>query len=226
MVSDDERDALAAENERLHASPGDGHSSALARASAARHGYVRRSDVETIEEIEARAKACLDNGESVAAAHLRGYAAGIREGLRREQILASVAVPSPKLTAAIEAWRLVPDEVRQAVLMETRSGNVRPYMVAAKLLDACAEVDRQDMLEETPANIPVVSGLSRDMSTPENRAFWAHVEKNAAEVATWPEWKKVGIAIVVPEVDAERAERQRLSRLDAWDKSHAGSGKD
>lgn len=31
--------------------------------------------------------------------------------------------------------------------------------------------------------------LTKDKSTPENREFWAFVEKTAAEVATWPDWK-------------------------------------
>lgn len=33
-------------------------------------------------------------------------------------------------------------------------------------------------------------GLRRRLDTPESRAFWAHVDRNVAEVATWPAWKR------------------------------------
>ena len=36
--------------------------------------------------------------------------------------------------------------------------------------------------------------IKRNLDTQESRDFWAHVDKCAAEVATWPEWKRVGIS--------------------------------
>lgn len=35
--------------------------------------------------------------------------------------------------------------------------------------------------------------IIRNMSTPESRAFWKSAEETAAEVATWPCWKRAGI---------------------------------
>ncbi len=32
--------------------------------------------------------------------------------------------------------------------------------------------------------------LVRNMDTPENRAFWRHVDKVAKEVDTWPAWMR------------------------------------
>lgn len=37
---------------------------------------------------------------------------------------------------------------------------------------------------------PRAKNVVRDMSTPENRAFWGDVERAAAEVATWPAWER------------------------------------
>lgn len=31
--------------------------------------------------------------------------------------------------------------------------------------------------------------LTKDKSTPENREYWEFIEKTAAEVRTWPDWK-------------------------------------
>jgi hypothetical protein len=45
-----------------------------------------------------------------------------------------------------------------------------------------------------------VNGLSAE----ETERFWAHVEKNAKEVESWPEWKKGGISIVSPEASSEK----------------------
>jgi len=39
-------------------------------------------------------------------------------------------------------------------------------------------------------NIPIKKGITKNLSTPENREFWEHVAKVAKEVETWPEWKK------------------------------------
>lgn len=33
-------------------------------------------------------------------------------------------------------------------------------------------------------------GISKNISTPENRKFWMEVERVAKEVEKWPEWKK------------------------------------
>ena len=35
--------------------------------------------------------------------------------------------------------------------------------------------------------------VTRNLSTPESRAFWVACEATAAEVATWPDWKRAGI---------------------------------
>lgn len=43
----------------------------------------------------------------------------------------------------------------------------------------------------------------RVLSQEEIRKFWAHVEKNAKEVEGWPEWKRGGLAIAVPEASRE-----------------------
>lgn len=37
---------------------------------------------------------------------------------------------------------------------------------------------------------PKKKGLIRKLDTPENRAFWAGVDKAAKEIESWPEWKK------------------------------------
>lgn len=37
--------------------------------------------------------------------------------------------------------------------------------------------------------------IIRDLSTPEKRAYWAEIEKTAAEVRTWPDWKRAGINV-------------------------------
>lgn len=51
-----------------------------------------------------------------------------------------------------------------------------------------------------------MAGIRRNLSTPENRAFWEGVEKSAAEVATWPAWKRAGINVA-----AVRSEPRELS---------------
>lgn len=40
-----------------------------------------------------------------------------------------------------------------------------------------------------------MTSLRKNLSTPEHRAFWAGVEKSAAEVETWPAWKRAGINV-------------------------------
>lgn len=40
-----------------------------------------------------------------------------------------------------------------------------------------------------------MSKIIRNLSTPEGRAFWKSVEKSAAEVLTWPDWKRAGINV-------------------------------
>ena len=37
--------------------------------------------------------------------------------------------------------------------------------------------------------------ISRNMSTPESRKYWFTVDQSAAEVATWPDWKRAGINV-------------------------------
>lgn len=37
--------------------------------------------------------------------------------------------------------------------------------------------------------------VERNMSTPESRAFWKSAKKSAAEVASWPAWKRAGINV-------------------------------
>jgi hypothetical protein len=49
------------------------------------------------------------------------------------------------------------------------------------------------------------SKLIRNTSTPEGKAFWEGVEKSAAEVRTWPDWKRAGINV------AERREHPRMT---------------
>jgi len=39
--------------------------------------------------------------------------------------------------------------------------------------------------------------VRRRFDTPEALAFWKHVDETAAEVATWPAWKRVQAAIAV-----------------------------
>ena len=53
--------------------------------------------------------------------------------------------------------------------------------------------------------VSISLGPVRNESTPEMRAFWARVEATAAEVATWPEWKRAGIDIA-----SYRSEPRRL----------------
>ena len=36
--------------------------------------------------------------------------------------------------------------------------------------------------------------VTKNLSTEETHKFWAHVEKKAKEVDSWPEWKKSGVA--------------------------------
>lgn len=40
-----------------------------------------------------------------------------------------------------------------------------------------------------------MSKIVRNMATEENRRFWAGVEASAAEVETWPAWKRAGINV-------------------------------
>jgi hypothetical protein len=51
--------------------------------------------------------------------------------------------------------------------------------------------------------------IGRNRSTPEGRAFWDHVEKCSAEVATWPDWKKASINYEQPGVDDPRSRRKK-----------------
>jgi len=47
--------------------------------------------------------------------------------------------------------------------------------------------------------------ILRNMSTEENRNFWETAERSAAEVETWPAWKRAGIN-VAPLRDEPREE--------------------
>jgi hypothetical protein len=40
-----------------------------------------------------------------------------------------------------------------------------------------------------------VKKIVRNLSTPESRAFWEGIERTAAEVQTWPPWKRAGINV-------------------------------
>jgi hypothetical protein len=54
--------------------------------------------------------------------------------------------------------------------------------------------------------------LERNMSTPESREYWDFVEKTAAKVREWPEWKRRQVSLVItPEHSpAPRTERDEL----------------
>ncbi len=41
-----------------------------------------------------------------------------------------------------------------------------------------------------------MNGLKKNKDTEESRKFWEYVEKTAAEVSIWPDWKKGGSANV------------------------------
>ena len=41
-----------------------------------------------------------------------------------------------------------------------------------------------------------VKKIVRNMSTEESRKFWEAAERTAAEVETWPAWKRAGINVV------------------------------
>lgn len=45
--------------------------------------------------------------------------------------------------------------------------------------------------------------IRRNMSTPANRAFWKDVEKVAAEVRSWPDWKRAGINVTDRRIEVE-----------------------
>jgi hypothetical protein len=45
--------------------------------------------------------------------------------------------------------------------------------------------------------------IIRDRSTPERQAFWAHAERCAADVRTWPDWRKAGVNYEPPGVESD-----------------------
>lgn len=50
--------------------------------------------------------------------------------------------------------------------------------------------------------------IERRKDTPESRAFWAAVERNAATARTWPEWKRAGVSPYRTQQDQDEAERK------------------
>jgi uncharacterized small protein (TIGR04563 family) len=77
--------------------------------------------------------------------------------------------------------------------------------------------------------------IVRNMSTPEMRELWRTAEDNAAEVATWPAWKRAGlnvsqlrdkprripktkVSVYLPDdiLHALEAEAARLERSISW----------
>ncbi len=58
--------------------------------------------------------------------------------------------------------------------------------------------------------------ILRNMSTAESRNFWETAERSAAEVETWPAWKRAGIN-VAPVRDEPRAEPPSNEQQDRVD---------
>ena len=81
------------------------------------------------------------------------------------------------------------------------SAALAPVQVAAEHSAFCAAYRgigpcHDECLVKRKGAIPAqeaVKPIGRNLSTPENRAFWAHVDKCVAEVATWPAWKRAGV---------------------------------
>lgn len=46
-----------------------------------------------------------------------------------------------------------------------------------------------------PGTSMAAKKIVRDMSTPESCKFWETAKKAAAEVQTWPDWKRAGINV-------------------------------
>jgi hypothetical protein len=40
-----------------------------------------------------------------------------------------------------------------------------------------------------------MSRILRDLSTDQSRSFWESAERSAAEVQSWPSWKRAGINV-------------------------------
>ena len=57
--------------------------------------------------------------------------------------------------------------------------------------------------------------IKRDMSTPENRKFWAHLETVRKEIEGWPEWKRVASGL-----DGERLLRSKPRRVKEMNEPH------
>lgn len=62
--------------------------------------------------------------------------------------------------------------------------------------------------------------VGRDLSTPENRAFWEPVARSA-EIAQWPAWKRAGINVsdrrhAIPEADGWWVVRRDDEPDDEW----------
>lgn len=72
--------------------------------------------------------------------------------------------------------------------------------------------------------------ITRNLDTPESREFWSKAEEAAAEVATWPDWKRAGInvsqtrEVLVAEdaIENEIKEAVRAKILEALEKRILG----
>lgn len=59
-----------------------------------------------------------------------------------------------------------------------------------------------------------MSKIYRNTSTPEGKAFW-ELSSRAAEVATWPDWKRAGINVT----DSTRSNEERSTTSGRSDRS-------
>jgi len=53
-------------------------------------------------------------------------------------------------------------------------------------------------------NVFIDTRPRRNLSTLEMREFWRHAEETAAEVDSWPEWKRAGIDIATERKEPRR----------------------
>jgi len=66
-----------------------------------------------------------------------------------------------------------------------------------------------------------MSRIVRNLATDESRDFWSKAEKSAAEVETWPAWRRAGINVA--DLRTEAREVPELATATTDKKGQSGS---
>ncbi|HVJ92324.1 MAG TPA: hypothetical protein VM580_21135, partial [Labilithrix sp.] len=95
-------------------------------------------------------------------------------------------------------------------IKELESANIQ---LRERLQEMSDELDKLKTPRPPVSEVP--NKVTRNMSTPEARAFWESAERSAEEVASWPDWKRAGINVSSKRSEPRPSEACPMNVLDA-----------